>query len=422
MTSESEDLDEIMTSEIHDANQVEDLVMVLESVMDTITMATIRQGVFREGEFTADRWGVKMNNILFDTGALQTSYVNSEIVEANREKWAKAISPLNTVVKMADQQTKVKTSEKITGRITFVDDKGIDKSGIVEAIVWKMPNLDFILGLPDVLKNFLPLFAQMLNDAQNSVAQVTTESEDTVINENPELLKPFEKILWSNGETIEAPEDAETPMPSHFDPVLQFMEIPYDEAMKEYHDILDKHIGEKLKDSVEFRKLLTSKLALGRFVPVKWEGITCPPLHLKVRDNFPLSHKIQSRPINPRMYQHTKKEFDRLMQYMYKPSTSQWASPLVVAPKATEPFIRFCGDYRWFNAFCELPQAYIPRVQYEIEKAMGFQIFVDIDMTNSFHQFILTSKTSEMLAVQTPWGLVQPNFLPEGVSPASGHL
>ena len=28
-------------------------------------------------------------------------------------------------------------------------------------------------------------------------------------------------------------------------------------------------------------------------------------------------------------------------------------------------------------------QAYIPRVQYEVEKAMGFKIFLDIDMTNS---------------------------------------
>ena len=43
-------------------------------------------------------------------------------------------------------------------------------------------------------------------------------------------------------------------------------------------------------------------------------------------------------------------------------------------------------------------------------------------MTNSFHQFVLTEKTSQMLAVQMPWGLIQPNFLPEGVSPASGYL
>ena len=107
---------------------------------------------------------------------------------------------------------------------------------------------------------------------------------------------------------------------------------------------------------------------------------------------------------------------------MYRPSVSPWASPLVIAPKATKPFIRFCGDYRWLNEYVILPQAYIPRVQYEVEKAMGFRIFLDIDMTNSFHQFPLTEDSSKRLAIQTPWGLVEPAFLPEGVAPASSHL
>ena len=35
---------------------------------------------------------------------------------------------------------------------------------------------------------------------------------------------------------------------------------------------------------------------------------------------------------------------------------------------------------------------------------------------------MLSDETSRRLAVQTPWGLVQPKFLPEGVSPASGYL
>ena len=61
-------------------------------------------------------------------------------------------------------------------------------------------------------------------------------------------------------------------------------------------------------------------------------------------------------------------------------------------------------------------QAYIPRVQYEVEKAMGFKIFLDIDMTNSFHQFPLTELSSQRLAIQSPWGLVDTIFLPEGVS------
>ena len=52
----------------------------------------------------------------------------------------------------------------------------------------------------------------------------------------------------------------------------------------------------------------------------------------------------------------------------------------------------------------------------------GFKIFLDIDMTNSFHQFPLTELSSQRLAIQSPWGLVEPIFLPEGVSPASGHL
>ena len=228
---------------------------------------------------------------------------------------------------------------------------------------------------------------------------------------------------WSNGENTEAPEEMETPEPSHFDPVLQFMEIPYEEAKAEYFEMLDAHVGEMLKDSIGFKQLLNSELALGRFVPSEWVGIKgFPPLDLVVREDFPNSHKVRARPINPRLYAHTEKEFQRLLEYLYQLSRSPWASALVVAAKATKPFMRFCGDYRWFNGYCILPQAYIPRVQYEIEKAMGFKIFLDIDMTNSFHQFPLTDKTSQYLAVQTPWGLVEPRFLPEGVSPASGHL
>ena len=33
-----------------------------------------------------------------------------------------------------------------------------------------------------------------------------------------------------------------------------------------------------------------------------------------------------------------------------------------------------------------------------------------------------TDKTLQYVAVQTPWGLVEPRFIPEGVSPASEHL
>jgi hypothetical protein len=51
-----------------------------------------------------------------------------------------------------------------------------------------------------------------------------------------------------------------------------------------------------------------------------------------------------------------------------------------------------------------------------------FKIFLDLDLTNAFHQIPIGEKTSNVLSIQTPWGLVRPVFLPEGVSPASGVL
>ena len=124
--------------------------------------------------------------------------------------------------------------------------------------------------------------------------------------------------------------------------------------------------------------------------------------------------------------EHARKEFDRLVQYFYETDrdicTSRICSPLVIAPKATAPFIRFCGDYRRINEYISIPHHPIPVVVHELAKAAKFKVFVDLDMTNSFHQIPLSRQAAQLLSVQTPWGMVQPKFLPEGVGPASGLL
>jgi hypothetical protein len=95
------------------------------------------------------------------------------------------------------------------------------------------------------------------------------------------------------------------------------------------------------------------------------------------------------------------------------------ASPLVIAPKATPPYIRFCGDYVAVNKFIITHHGYIPNVEHEIQKIKGFTIFIDLDMANAFHQLLLGPVTSARLSVVTPWGQYQPRFMPEGVAPAS---
>ena len=358
------------------------------------------------GEVVVGGYIQKLEKILFDTGALHRSYISKELVDRNRDKWYSSIVLARSVVRLADQRTTLESTEELKGQVVIPGVNGVTYTAELNMVIWSMPGLDMIIGLPDIVSHFRDRMIQMI-----STIHVVSDLETGDI------------IKWSEGTQLESEEELATEVPCSFTAALHFMEVSHEEALKVYRDSLEDHIGDMLKDSTRLRQILDSDMAKAVFVPKEWTGIKgFPKLELKFKPNFPDSHRIRARPINPKLYEHAKKEFDRLMKYMYKESVSPWASPLVIAPKATAPFIRFCGDYRWVNEMVVLPQAYIPHVQHEIEKAMGFSVFLDIDMTNSFHQLILSDETSRRLAVQTPWGLVQPNFLPEGVSPASGYL
>ena len=371
----------------------------------------VRSTVFREGQFAVGSKAIALRNVLFDSGALHRSYISKEVVDGQGGAWDGGLIPYESVVRLADQKTEVHTSNMIQGTLSFRMDDGEELcEGLITAIVWVMPGLDFILGLPDIIRYFLDLFISMLRNGQQNLYNVNESCDE-------------ELMRWSEGISEDAPEDLETPLPCVFAPVLNFMEVSYEEARAEYFERLKVMVGEMLSGSEAIIDILKSDLAVDRFVPKAWTGIEgFPPLDLQVRDDFPDLLRVRARPINPRLYENAEKEFRRLMEYMYRESKSPWASPLVTAPKATPPFLRFCGDYRKINTYVVMPQAYIPQVQHEIEKAMGFRIFIDIDMSNAYHQLPITERSSQILAIQTPWGLVEPRFLPEGVSPGSGHL
>ena len=230
--------------DVEELHHLEDLLMCMESALTVMSRESIRAGVFREGEFSVNRVVAKMFHVLFDTGALQKSYISKELVDANRAQWVGAVKPHQSVVRMADQLTRKNTSEMVTGVLSFVDDRGREVKAVIEAIVWEMPKMDFILGLPDILRHYLDMFIAMLREAELSL----TESEsDNVLSKVEEA--GTEAIPWSNGQNAESPEELETPEPSHFAPYLLFMEVPYEEARVEFMGILDAHIGEMLKGS-----------------------------------------------------------------------------------------------------------------------------------------------------------------------------
>ena len=127
-----------------------------------------------------------------------------------------------------------------------------------------------------------------------------------------------------------------------------------EEAIKDYYDALDTHVSEEMKANTEIINLLKTK-ALQVFVPDEWSGIKgIEPLRLKWKDTLPVRMKPKARPINPKLWEASEKEFHRLCGYFYGKSRSPWASCLVVAPKATPPYIRFCGDYVQLNKHMEV--------------------------------------------------------------------
>ena len=229
---------------------------------------------------------------------------------------------------------------------------------------------------------------------------------------------------WSQPLDEVAPEEVETPDPLFFGPdILSYLSTTLEEARAVYDADLLTHVTPELVAAVpRVTALLKSPKAYEVFVPTRWTGIKIPPLHLDTKPGLPDSLRPRPRPIRPAIFEPATTEFHRMESYMFLDSTSPIACPLVVAPKATFPFIRICGDYRPVNPFIIIPPYPIPNVQHDLMKAAGFKIFVDLDMTNSFHQIPIDDATSNLLSVSTPWGLKRPRFLPEGVGPASGIL
>ena len=220
----------------------------------------------------------------------------------------------------------------------------------------------------------------------------------------------------------EAEEDA--PLPCLHTSFLDYLAIGHDAAVSEYVEMLKTHINPETVSVVpELMELFTSELALSVFVPKEWHGLkNFEPYEMNFRKDLPASLSAKARPVNPALLEAAKKECLRLCTYILVPSVSPYASALVIAMKKTAPYCRFCGDYTIINRYIIKEQRYIPNVQYEIAKAAGFSIFCDLDMTNSFHQIPLAEKTSNILSIQTIWGLFRPIFLPEGCPNNSGLL
>ena len=399
----------------------------LKKINGEISSTLIGNCLTRKGILHQNKVAIESNNICLDTGANHGNYIGwKSILRSNFD--TKQIKWCNHKVKLGDGETAVLINKKIQLDLSIFDEK--DK-------VEKFLQLDFfiidsnfdgvIIGLETIMNRMFPTFIDILSDAkykmEHQLMQIREEQWDTELKAPPEgsLLEP-----WSN-RVPTIPEESEVKDPTLFPDdllnKLRFMETSVDDSVREYLDLVESHVAPNMKHKcAKVLELLRSPLAISVFAPSEWKGLRVPEVDLKLKEGAP---KLQSkyRPVRPQLYAAAYEECMRLLKYfIVVTSDSEYSSPLTIAPKSTPPYLRFCGDFRLINQWLEVPARPIPMPYHEIQKALQFKIFIDLDMANSFHQIPISEATSKLLTMATPWGLFRPKFLPEGIAPASGIL
>ena len=194
-------------------------------------------------------------------------------------------------------------------------------------------------------------------------------------------------------------------------------------AMEEYQQQFETQVEASFLAKPGVKELLLEYASV--FIPANWTGINgLPAISLPwIESLIPKERKVKVRYPSPALLEAAAAEVKRLIDTgMYIPSSSPIQSQLTIAPKKTPPFVRACGNYIYINKLMQCPTYPIPNVKYELAKLQGFSCFADLDWMNAFHQLLLDATSSARLSLVTPWGHIQPKFVSEGISPASGML
>lgn len=127
----------------------------------------------------------------------------------------------------------------------------------------------------------------------------------------------------------------------------------------------------------------------------------------------PISAK--ARRLTPEKLRIAKEEFEQMMaKGICRPSKSNWASPLHMAPKKPNTW-RPCGDYRALNAMTEKDRYPIPNIQTFHQRLANKTVFSTVDCDKAYFQVPVAPEDIPKTAIITPFGLFEFPFMPFGL-------
>ena len=99
-----------------------------------------------------------------------------------------------------------------------------------------------------------------------------------------------------------------------------------------------------------------------------------------------------------------KAELDSMLNLeVIEPSTSAYASPIVVVPKPNGD-MRVCTDYRTLNKISEFDPYPIPRIDQILDEVAGKRYISTLYLTKGFYQVSLDKDAKAKSAFITPFG------------------
>jgi hypothetical protein len=127
---------------------------------------------------------------------------------------------------------------------------------------------------------------------------------------------------------------------------------------------------------------------------------------------------MRARPLSVAKLAIAKKEYEMLENMgIVRRSTSSWASPLHMVPKANGEW-RPCGNYRALNNITKADKYPVPNIHTFTQRLEGLEIFSKIDLVKAYHQIPMLESDIPKTAIITPFGLFEYLRMPFGLKNA----